>query len=143
MWRAGPALLLATGITALISTQAPAGNVRSILVLIGKSPSAVRVIEEILNPELAQKAPWLLGRPVPRTIAVETLRKLGDADRGALILERESLGLTKSVLSHSSLDTPRYSIEGWKLKFNEPFEFNLPGQGNFKLREIDLGRDAW
>jgi hypothetical protein len=110
------------------------------VVQIGKSPAAVKVIEDLIgNPGLVQKALSILGiRAQPELIAAETLRKLSDADRGALILEGESLGLTKSFLSHSNLDASRYSIEGWKLKLNEPIQFNLPARGTFKLDEIDL-----
>jgi hypothetical protein len=69
------------------NSQAPQVGAK-LVVQIGKSPAAVKVIEDLIgNPGLVQKALSILGiRAQPELIAAETLRKLSDADRGALIL---------------------------------------------------------
>jgi hypothetical protein len=120
----------------------------SILWKIGKSPAAAKVIDNLISrPALAEKALETLKQLKGlmreyETDAVQALRQLHPADRAALILSDDSLGLGKSYLHHSGLDTSKYTIKNWKLILHEPVEFDLPAGGKFELSEIDLKKPA-
>ena len=142
------AFVIGLALCSLSGWSSAHAHVSSILIKIGKSPAAAKVIDYLISsPALAEKALEKLKQFKGlaweyETNAVQALRQLGPADRATLILGDDSLGLGKSYLHHSGLDASKYSIKNWKLILNEPIEFDLPAGGKFQLSEIDLKKPA-